>query len=152
MHLGWREDGRPVHDGESVRLAPTNDTPTLIRAAKTLAERLFVEGRPYKKAGVLLTGLEPAMSGQTEFFDDGREDRSRRLSQAVDRLNAALGPGALRYAGEKTSSAWAPRCERRSPSWTTSWEDLKVVQIAASAGVEHDADPRLFADHLRGGG
>ncbi len=152
VHLGWREDGRPVYDGESVRLAPTSDTPTLIRAAKALAERLFVEGRPYKKAGVLLTGLEPAISGQTEFFDDGREDRSRRLSHAVDRLNAALGPGALRYAGERTSSAWAPRCERSSPSWTTSWEDLKVVQVAARSRVEQDASLGAFAHHLRGRG
>jgi|CXWL01.1.fsa_nt_gi DNA polymerase V len=152
VHLGWREEGRAVADGRSMRLASTTDTPTLIRAAKSLAESLFVEDRPYKKAGIVLTGLEPAISAQTEFFDDGREDRARRLSRAVDQLNTALGPGALRYGGERISSAWAPRCERRSPNWTTSWEDLKVVHVAASAGVKHDPSLRPFAKHVRGRG
>jgi DNA polymerase V len=130
VHFGWREDDRPVMDGESVKLPPTNDTPALIRAAKALAERLFVEGRAYKKAGIVLGGLEPADSSQSEFFDDGSADRSARLSKTVDRLNAALGSGALRYGGEKSSTAWASRCESRSPCWTTRWEDLKTVRAS----------------------
>jgi DNA polymerase V len=130
VHFGWREDDRPVLDGESVRLAPTNDTPTLIRAAKALAEKLFVEGRAYKKAGIVLGGLEPADTSQSEFFDDGSGEKSSRLSKTVDRLNASLGAGALRYGGEKSSTAWASRCETQSPCWTTRWEDLKAVRAA----------------------
>lgn len=130
VHFGWREDDRPVMDGDSVRLAPTNDTPTLIRAAKTLAERLFVEGRPYKKAGIVLGGLEPADTAQSEFFDDGSAEKSTRLSKMVDRLNAELGPHTLRYGGEKSSTAWGSRCDSQSPCWTTRWEDLKTVRPA----------------------
>lgn len=130
VHFGWREDDRPVMDGETVRLSPTNDTPTLIRAAKALADKLFVEGRAYKKAGIVLGGLEAADTSQSEFFDDGSAERSARLSKTVDRLNAALGAGALRYGGEKSSTAWGSRCESRSPCWTTRWEDLKTVRAA----------------------
>ena len=130
VHFGWREDDRPVMDGDSVRLSPTNDTPTLIRAAKSLAEKLFVEGRPYKKAGIVLSNLEPADTSQSEFFDDGSVEKSARLSQTVDRLNASLGMGALRYGGEKSSTAWGSRCESQSPCWTTRWEDLKAVRAA----------------------
>lgn len=130
VHFGWREDDRPVMGGESVRLPPTNDTPTLIRAAKALADKLFVEGRAYKKAGIVLGGLEIADSAQSEFFDDGSAERSARLSKTVDRLNAALGAGALRYGGEKSSTAWGSRCESPSPCWTTRWEDLKTVRAA----------------------
>ena len=130
VHFGWREDDRPVMDGDSVRLSPTNDTPTLIRAAKVLAEKLFVEGRPYKKAGIVLSGLEAANTAQSEFFDDGSAEKSARLSQTVDRLNASLGAGALRYGGEKSSTAWGSRCESQSPCWTTRWEDLKAVRAA----------------------
>ncbi|MDD5305071.1 MAG: DUF4113 domain-containing protein, partial [Elusimicrobia bacterium] len=129
VHFGWREDDRPVLDGDTVRLPPTNDTPTLIRAAKALAEKLFVEGRAYKKAGIVLGGLEPADTAQSEFFDDGSVEKSARLSRTVDRLNASLGAGALRYAGE-TSGGWGSRCESRSPCWTTRWEDLKTVRAA----------------------
>ncbi len=130
VHFGWREDDRPVMDGESVRLSPTNDTPTLIRAAKALADKLFVEGRAYKKAGIVLGGLESADTAQSEFFDDGSVEKSARLSKTVDRLNAALGAGALRYGGEKSSTAWGSRCESQSPCWTTRWEDLKAVRAA----------------------
>lgn len=130
VHFGWREDDRPVMDGEAVRLPPTNDTPALIRAAKALAEKLFVEGRAYKKAGIVLGGLEPADAAQSEFFDDGSAEKSARLSKTVDRLNAALGAGALRYGGEKSSTAWGSRCENQSPCWTTRWEDLKTVRAA----------------------
>jgi len=130
VHFGWREDDRPVMDGESVRLPPTNDTPTLIRAAKALADKLFVEGRAYKKAGIVLGGLEAADTAQSEFFDDGSVEKSARLSKTVDRLNAALGAGALRYGGEKSSTAWGSRCESQSPCWTTRWEDLKSVRAA----------------------
>lgn len=130
VHFGWREDERPVMEGDSVRLSPTNDTPTLIRAAKALADRLFVEGRAYKKAGIVLTGLEAADTSQNDFFDDGSAERSTRLSQTVDRLNASLGAGALRYGGERSSNAWGSRCETQSPCWTTRWEDLKTVRAA----------------------
>ncbi len=130
VHFGWREDERPVLEGDTVRLSPTNDTPTLIRAAKALADRLFVEGRAYKKAGIVLTGLESADTSQNDFFDDGSAERSTRLSQTVDRLNASLGAGALRYGGERSSKAWGSRCETQSPCWTTRWEDLKPVRAA----------------------
>jgi DNA polymerase V len=130
VHFGWREDDRPVMDGESAKLPPTNDTPALIRAAKALAEKLFVEGRAYKKAGIVLGALEPADTPQSDFFDDGSGERSARLSRTVDRLNAALGAGALRYGGERSSTAWGSRCESQSPCWTTRWEDLKTVRAA----------------------
>ena len=130
VHFGWREDGEAVMAGDSERIAPTADTPTLTRVAKRLAERLFVEGRAYKKAGIVLSDMAPADSGQAEFFDDGKAEKSARLSKVVDRLNASLGGGALRWAGERGESATASRCETRSPCWTTRWEDLKTVRAA----------------------
>ena len=124
VFLGWREDGRPAGDDAVQRLTPTDDTPTLARAAKSLVGRLFVEGRAYRKAGVVLGAMRNADFAQAEFFDDGRAERSRRLLRAVDGLNASLGPGTLRYGGEAVSAAWTPLCERRSPRWTTSWDEL----------------------------
>lgn len=128
VFAGWREDGRPAGDSDGVRLEPTADTPVLARAAKELAGRLFVEGRDFRKAGVVLGALEPADTGQAEFFDDGRAERSRRLLKAMDRLNAALGPGTLSYGGARVARATASRSERRSPRWTTVWEELPTAR------------------------
>lgn len=130
VHFGWREGDRPRLEGDSTRLPPTSDTPALIRAAKELGERLFVEGRAYKKAGVVLGALEPVDTAQNDFFDDGSAERSLRLSRTVDRLNAAFGAGVLRYGGETASRDWGSRCESQSPCWTTRWEDLKPVRGA----------------------
>ena len=129
VFLGWREDGRPASDDAVLRLTPTADTTALTRAAKGLAGRLFVEGRSYRKAGIILGALEAEDSAQAKFFDDGAAERGRRLAHAVDRLNASLGPGTLSYAGELTSKAWAPRNERRSPRWTTNWEELPRARV-----------------------
>ena len=130
VHFGRREGDRQLYDGDSLRIPPTSNTPTLIKTAKALAEKLFVEGRAYKKAGIVLTGLERADDSQSEFFDDGRAERSTRLSQTVDRVNATIGAGSLRYGGETASKAWGSRCETQSPCWTTRWEDLKAVRAA----------------------
>jgi DNA polymerase V len=124
VHLGWREDGRLEGGDAAARFFPTNDTTALTRAAKELLGRLFVEGRAYRKAGIVLGALENANSAQAEFFDDGRTARASRLLRAVDGINASLGDGTLSYGGELASLAWAPLRERRSPRWTTNWEEL----------------------------
>jgi DNA polymerase V len=128
VFLGWREDGRAAGDDAAVRLPPTDETSALVRAAKELVGRLFVEGRAFRKAGVVLGALETADSGQAEFFDDGRAERSRRLLKTMDRLNASLGPGTLRYGGAGLSRASASRSERRSPRWTTVWTELPTAR------------------------
>ena len=124
VFLGWREDGALAGGEAVVRLSPTNDTTALTRAAKELLGRQFVEGRAYRKAGVVLGSMQSADTTQAEFFDDGRADRSRRLLRAVDGVNASLGDGTIRYGGEQVSKAWAPLRERRSPRWTTNWDEL----------------------------
>ena len=128
VFLGWREDGREAGDHAAVKLTPTNDTTTLVRAAKELMGRLFVEGRAFRKAGVVLDSMEAADSGQAEFFDDGRAERSRRLLKTMDRVNASLGPGTLLYGGAIVSRATASKSERRSPRWTTVWDELPTVK------------------------
>ncbi len=127
VFLGWREDGRLNGDDAVARVTPTDDTVAILRAAKGLGERLFVEGRSYRKAGIILGALERADSGQGEFFDDSRAARSRLLSKTVDRLNASLGAGTLLYAAAALNRSWTPRCDHRSPRWTTVWEELPKV-------------------------
>ena len=128
VFVGWREDGKAEGDQTGARLTPTDDTSVMMKTAKELVGRLFVEGRAFRKAGVVLGAMEPADSGQSEFFDDGRVERSRRLLSAMDRINAALGPGTLGYGGAGVSRETASKSERRSPRWTTAWSDLPVAK------------------------
>lgn len=128
VFVGWRDEGGLRGDDASLRLTPTDDTAAITRAAKALGEKLFVEGRSLRKAGVVLGALESAEDGQGDFFDDGRAERTRRLSKAVDRVNASLGAGTLRYGGTAAPRPWTPKSEKRSPRWTTVWGELPGVK------------------------
>jgi DNA polymerase V len=77
----------------------------------------------------VLGDMRSADSHQAEFFDDGRAERASRLLRTVDRVNASLGEGTLRYGGEQTSRAWTPLREHRSPRWTTNWDELPSARV-----------------------
>lgn len=128
VYTGWREDGVEDFAQASTRLAPTNDGAGLIKASAALLERVFVDGRRHRKAGLVLSWLEPASTPQSELFDDGSAERKARLNKAVDRLNASLGSGTLRYASQEEARAWRPKSANRSPCWTTRWDELPVAR------------------------
>lgn len=128
VYAGWREQGVEDFASANLKIAPTSDGGALVKAAVGLLETLFVEGRRHKKAGIVLSWLSPADGPQNELFDDGSAARSARLNKAVDRLNASLGAGTLRYAATAGWASWRPKSERRSPCWTTRWEDLPAVK------------------------
>jgi DNA polymerase V len=55
-------------------------------------------------------------------------ERDRQLMKSLDRINAEMGEGTLRYAVSGTQHPWRARCERRSPGYTTCWEELPLVK------------------------
>ena len=82
----------------------------------------------YKKAGVILTELVPACQVQTHLFDQQDRERSRQLMAAIDAINTQWGTGTVRYAAVGLRPRWIMRCTRRSPRYTTRWEELVVVR------------------------
>jgi DNA polymerase V len=91
-------------------------------------ERIFQKGYRYKKAGVMLTGLVPVHQQQTNLFDTKDRERSQRLMAAVDYINTQMGAGTMQYAAVGLKPRWIVRCARRSPRYTTRWEEFVVVQ------------------------
>ena len=106
----------------------TQDTAELIRYALRGVEQIFREGYRYKKAGVILTELVPAHQVQTHLFDQHDRERSQRLMAAIDAINTQWGTGTVRYAAVGLQPRWLMRCARRSPRYTTRWEELVVVR------------------------
>jgi DNA polymerase V len=105
----------------------TQDTAELIRYALRGIESLFREGYRYKKAGVILTALVPAHQVQTHLFDRQDRERSQRLMAALDALNTQWGTGTVRYGVVGLQPRWRTRCARRSPRYTTRWQELVVA-------------------------
>jgi DNA polymerase V len=109
----------------------TQDTAELIRYALRGVEQLFREGYRYQKAGVILTALVSAQQVQTHLFDRHDHERAQKLMAAIDTINAEWGSGTIHYAAIGLWPGWIMRCARRSPRYTTRWNELVVVRCGA---------------------
>lgn len=107
---------------------PSSDTRALINAALWGLDKIFRQGYAYKKAGVLLSGLESAARRQGSLLDDPtREKRASALMAAMDQINDRWGRGSIRPLATGFGGDWRMRRERLSPAWTTTWEDVPRV-------------------------
>ncbi|KAA0232177.1 MAG: Y-family DNA polymerase [Armatimonadetes bacterium] len=112
----------------SVKLpVPTSLTPELLSYASEVTDRIWRQGFRYKKAGVFLTEMSQASCIQPAFFDEIHRERAGRLMRTVDRINERLGSDVIRYGSMGFSERWAVKAGRRSPAYTTRWEDLPAT-------------------------
>src|SRR5215470_17109859 len=81
-----------------------------------------------RKLAFILTALVPAHQVQTHLFDQHDRERSSRLMAAIDAINKEWGSGTIRYAAVGLRPAWIMRCTRRSPRYTTRWNELVEVR------------------------
>ncbi|MEE8301244.1 MAG: DUF4113 domain-containing protein, partial [Candidatus Tectomicrobia bacterium] len=116
----------------------TSDTAELLTYALRGIEQIFRQAYRYKKAGVLLTGLVPTHQIQTHLFDTRDRQRSQRLMTAIDDLNAQMGAGTVHYAATGRKQRWQMRCARRSPRYTTKWNELAAARAIITASTISD--------------
>ena len=124
-----RFGGAPQYINNAVIALPvaTNYTPELIAGARRGVERIYREGFRYKKAGVMLLDLVPAAPAQGAMFDGVERGRAERLMRAVDSVNARMGAETLRFAASGFAREWEMLRGRRSPRYTTCWDELLKV-------------------------
>jgi DNA polymerase V len=115
---------------------PTDDSRSINQAALLGLASIFQPGYRYAKAGVMLLSLQDARERQSELdledeVDAVRDTGTPKLMQALDALNTRYGRGAVLLAsaglaGEKR--LWSMRQERKTPGYTTCWEDMPVAR------------------------
>lgn len=77
----------------------TNDTGELLRHARAALKRLWQSGNVYKKAGVILDGLESAGQQQLSLFASPNNGEVRvKLLTDIDKLNRQYGSGMVVFA------------------------------------------------------
>lgn len=108
---------------------PSDCTEELIHYALRGVERIYRPGFRFNKAGVVFAGLVPSNQVQTDLFDTKDRDRAGRLMQALDTVNARLGPGTLTYAVAGVKQPWRTKFMKRSPRYTTRWSELAEVVV-----------------------
>lgn len=73
----------------------------------------------YKKAGVMLAGIETAKHQQADLFAAKSDPAREKLMEVIDSLNNRYGRGTVQVATAAQSEDW-PMCrERLSPCYTT---------------------------------
>ncbi len=131
IHTGKYRSGAPYSPTISIQLAsPTDDTRRLGAAALHGLEQIYRPGCRYKKAGVMLTGLQPVFAPQGVLFTDSEQPRAARLMTAMDAINKTYGMNTATFAGAGIEQPWRMQSMRRSPRYTTSWNELAVVSAA----------------------
>lgn len=107
---------------------PTDDTSKLVHAALTGLKAIYRSGYRYKKSGVLLMGLQAKDTIQATLFDDPTEQaKSDNLMHVMDAINRRMGQGSMTIAASGIWQRWAMRREKKSPNYTTAWNELPVA-------------------------
>jgi DNA polymerase V len=115
--------------------APSNHTATITRAAMAAFEQVYKPGLQFKGAGVMMLGLARAGEAQANLFappDPAVDARAQALMTAFDAINTRIGRGAVRYGAvgvaERGKRGVYTVQNRRSPSYTTNWQELPIVR------------------------
>jgi DNA polymerase V len=121
---------------------PTGDTTVLVGAAVAAARSQFRPGFRYAKAGAVLNDLRPVGNEQAELdlFSSLAEEAAApaeaartKLMSAMDALNHRFGRDSVRLGSSAMAShgaevrIWATKQERRSPRYTTQWDEMPTV-------------------------
>lgn len=113
---------------------PTADSRALVGAAIRGVRSIYREGFDFAKAGVMLLELQDAQTeqGELDLATEPEETRDAgRLMAAIDAVNCRFGKGMLHVASTGQTvpkKAWGMRQERRTPQYTTRWDDVPLAR------------------------
>jgi DNA polymerase V len=108
---------------------PSDDTAKLVSAARKGLEAIYRPGYRYKKSGVMLMGLQPKSTQQTDLFTDTQAQlKTDERMKVMDAINKRMGKGAITLAATGTHQRWAMRRDRKSPEYTTDWHGLAIAR------------------------
>jgi DNA polymerase V len=107
---------------------PTDDTGKMLAAIRPKLKGIFVDGRRYKKSGVIFFGLESGETQQLDLFAPPKQTENSELFKVVDQLNAKFGRGAVFTLAEGIKKPWQMKRDLLTPSYTTNWNQLLKVK------------------------
>ncbi len=107
---------------------PTNNTFTLITAARKALVAIYKPGYRYKKVGVNLTGIIPQEYVQGNLFYQSSKLNNEKLIKTFDAINQKFGKATISsgLVGTRVSE-WELIKKERSSRYTTQWRELLTV-------------------------
>ncbi|HMO78326.1 MAG TPA: Y-family DNA polymerase [Candidatus Paceibacterota bacterium] len=117
---------------ELVLQAPSANLLQLQEEALTALKTIYQPGIPYKKAGILLSGLVEAGTETPSLFATAKssiKQAGQVLTQDIYSLNQRYGKEVIKLGTVTVNNAlWHEKKNSLSPAYTTRWSDLKVVR------------------------
>ncbi len=107
---------------------PSSDTSEIILYGKRSLRQLYKPGYQYHKLGVILLDLQPSRIEQMQLFSKPNYSHSDKLMKALDSINKNMGKNTVYLAGQGTERTWKMESQKRSPAFTTNWNELPVVK------------------------
>lgn len=125
----FRDDEPQYRGYDAVGLPVASaDTLALTKTAMALLGRLYKPGYAYKKAGILLSGIEAGPARQLDWLSPSATPERQALMNVLDQVNARWGRGTLKLGAEGLGQAWRMKRDQLSPCYTTRWDQLPVVR------------------------
>lgn len=107
---------------------PSNSNQSVAQAALLGLKKIFIPNQPYRKTGVIVSGISSENYIQTSIFSTADREKLNKLSQISDSLNSKYGRDKLKLAVQGSSKDWHLKHEKLSPCYTTRWNDLLKVK------------------------
>ena len=99
----------------------------IVSNSVSILEKIYSKKYLYRKAGVELSELTPRGEEIRDLFQKEPEDAGD-LSRTLESLRSRFGKEAVHFGiQDRARPAWKTRFARKSPSWTTSWDELPGV-------------------------
>lgn len=125
----FRRDDPQYSNSVTVRLAPaTAITPDVIAAAVRGLDAIWRDKFAIRKAGVVLLDLVDPAQVPRDLFSPPLAVRPQALMAAMDAVNGRYGRGAAAFGLIEKQASWQMRQESKSPSYTTSWDEIPVAR------------------------
>ena len=141
---GFRKDLQQYKKNIVVKLPyPTNSSIVIAKYAKHALKAIFKKGYQYKKAGVIVMGIVPDTNQQLNMFVESNQ-RHKPLMQTIDMLNSKYGSHTLKLGSQDPKRAWKMRQERLSPNFTTSLNEIIVVNCKRFLSPLRSPDSQSF--------
>ena len=106
---------------------PTHDIRLIVASAKRCLQHIFQPGISYRKTGILLYDLIEEDGEQQDLFTAVDHEKTDKFMDLFDSINNKMGKRVIFLAAQGTDRTWRPRLDKRSPRYTTCWEELARV-------------------------
>lgn len=108
--------------------APTDSTLELAEVATSVIPELIKRGYDYKKAGVILSDIQPRDKVQTVLFDEIDHGKHARLMSVLDDINRKQGNHSVVVASAGFDGVKMNR-QHLSQNYTTDWNDIITISL-----------------------